>query len=197
MNIYFVRHGQTNENNNKYYYGKLDVSLNEKGLSQAEQTKKLLSNIEFDDIYVSDRKRASQTAKIILGSNSKEIITDERLNEMNLGKFEGKNYKEIMKLYPEEWKKWSDDWKSVSPPEGESYVEFYSRVKSFMDDILKLNKDNVLVVTHSGVIRSVYCYVLNGILDFFWKFSSKNGDITLVKYEYSNLFIDSITHVNT
>jgi alpha-ribazole phosphatase len=196
MNIYFVRHGQTDENNNRYYYGKLDVCLNEKGLSQAKRAAAFLNRVKFDEVYVSERKRAVETADIILGHNFKKINIDKRIDEMDFGKFEGKSYEQIKKLYPEQWGKWCSDWKNESPPGGESYIEFYSRIRGFMEDILKLNRKNILVVTHGGVIRSAYCYILNDNLDFFWKFASKNGDITLVKYEYDNLYIDSITHVD-
>ncbi|MEY8001466.1 alpha-ribazole phosphatase [Clostridium sp. Mt-5] len=195
MNIYFVRHGQTDENNNKYYYGKMDVCLNEKGLDQAEKAAIFLNHIRFDEVYISERKRTAETANIILGNNSKKFNVDKRINEINFGKFEGKSYENIKKLYPEEYDRWCSDWKNESPPGGESYVEFYSRIHGFMDDILKLNRENILIVTHGGVIRSVYSYILDENLDFFWKFASKNGDVTLVKYEYHNLYIDSITHV--
>lgn len=196
MNIYFVRHGQTNENNNKYYYGKLDVCLNEKGLNQAKKAADFLRHVKFDNVYVSERKRTSETAHIILGHDFEKVNIDSRINEMDFGKFEGKNYKQIKKMYPSQWNRWCSDWKNESPPEGESYMKFYSRVHEFMDDILKLNEENILVVTHGGVVRSVYCYVLSGNLDFFWKFASRNGDITLIKYEYGNLYIDSITYVD-
>ncbi|MCI1944458.1 alpha-ribazole phosphatase [Clostridium luticellarii] len=198
MNIYFVRHGQTNENNKGYYYGKMDVYLNEKGLSQARKAAAFLSPIKFDEVYVSERKRTTETARIILQDHSQRVKlnVDKRINEMDFGSFEGKNYRDIKKLYPKEWEVWCSDWKNQSPPGGESYIQFYSRIHGFMDDILKLDRENILIVTHGGVVRSVYCYILNGNLDFFWKFASKNGDVTLIKYEYNNLYIDSITHVD-
>ena len=64
-----------------------------------------------------------------------------------------------------------------------------------MEHIKKLECDNILVCTHSGVIRAMYCYIMNEDIDLFWKFGSKNGDISLIKYEYGNLYIDSITHI--
>lgn len=195
MNLYFVRHGETEHNKNKYYYGSLDVKLTEKGILQAERATELLKDIKFDKVFVSERKRAVKTAEILLKSRQYNLTKDARINEMNFGAFEGKSYEKIQELYPKEWKTWCEDWKNASPPGGESYVEFYHRIKSFMDDIIKLDEDNVLIVTHSGVIRSIYCYVLDGNLDYFWSFGSKNGDISIVKYEYGNLYIDSITHI--
>lgn len=195
MNLYFVRHGETEHNKNQCYYGSIDVNITEKGTLQAKKGSKKLKNIDFGKVYVSELKRTGQTANILLKGKQYDLIKDKRINETNFGVFEGKSHEKIKELYSQEWKLWCDDWKGFAPPEGESYLQVYDRVKSFMDDILKLNEDNVLIVTHGGVIRSVYCYLLGGNLDFFWNFGSKNADITIIKYEYGNLYIDSITHV--
>ncbi len=195
MNLYFVRHGETELNKSKFYYGKMDVSITQRGIVQAKEVSQILKNINFNKVYVSEMKRTEQTAKFILDNRTCSMIKDSRINERNFGAFEGKSYDKIKEIFPEKWRLWCEDWKNTVPPEGESYVQFYSKVKDFMDDILKLKDDNVLIVTHSGVIRSIYCYILDNNLDFFWKFSSKNADITLIKYEYENLYIDSISHV--
>lgn len=194
MNIYLLRHGETESNSKKVYYGKLNVELNDKGKVQCKAAGKRLQNIPFNKVYTSGMKRAIQTAEIALSGKKVELIKDKRINEMNLGDFEGKNYEENQSQYPEEWKKWTEDWKGYAPPKGESYVEFYTRVKNFIEDIIKLEDENILIVTHGGVIKSVYAYILGENLDLFWKFGTKNGDLTLIKYEYGNFYIDSIVH---
>lgn len=195
MNLYFVRHGETEKNKSKCYYGSLDVELTNNGILQAEKAGKLLENIDFDKVYASEKKRAIKTAEILLENKKYELLTDARINERDFGDFEGKDHKQLEKLYPEEWKQWCEDWKNVSPPGGESYIELYNRVKNYMNDILKSKDENILIVTHGGVIRSIYCYILGGNMDYFWNFGSNNGDISVIKYEYGNLYIDSIIHV--
>lgn len=194
MNIYLLRHGQTESNSKKVYYGKLDVELNVKGKAQCEAISKRLKDIPFNKVYTSTMKRAIHTAEIALSAKKYEFIKDERINEMNLGEFEGKNYEENQKNYPEEWKKWTEDWKGYAPPNGESYIEFYNRIKSFIEDIINQEDENILIVTHGGVIKSIYAYILGENLDVFWKFGTKNADLTLIKYEYGNFYIDSIVH---
>ncbi|MFD3156275.1 alpha-ribazole phosphatase [Haloimpatiens sp. FM7330] len=195
MNIYFLRHGQTSENTKSVYYGSLDVNLNEKGIQQIKKAAKFFKNIKIDKVYISDRKRTFQTASIIIG-NKKDIpiIVDNRLNETNFGDFEGKNYDELVKLYPEECKKWIEDWKTFRPVNGETFIEMYTRTSGFMDDIKNSKDENILVVTHSGVIRAALCYVMDANMDLFWKFGCINGDRVTIKYEYENFYIDSITH---
>lgn len=196
MNIYLLRHGETEENKNKFYYGKLNVSLNEKGRLQSQGAGVLLKGINFDKIYISERKRTKETVEIALNNNSPlAAVVDGRINELDFGKFEGKSYKDIQKEFPKEYEQWNKEWKSFTPPGGESYEQFYARIKSFMEELLLEKHENVLVVTHGGVVRSILCFVLGENLDLYWKFASRNGDVTLIKYEYGNLFIDSITHV--
>lgn len=194
MNIYLLRHGQTEENRRGTYYGNLDISLNAIGISQGNKAKEFFSDIELDKVFVSDKKRTSEMAKLVLGQAEIQIIQDNRINETNFGDFEGKTYEEIKTLYPEECLCWQNNWMEFVPPNGESYIELCKRVKSFMEDIKKLEKDNILICTHSGVMRAIYCFVMNENIDLFWKFGCKNGDISVIKYEYGNLYLDAINH---
>ena len=47
MNIYLVRHGQTDWNKNNLMQGQTDVELNETGESQAIQTAQKLKDFQF------------------------------------------------------------------------------------------------------------------------------------------------------
>lgn len=195
MNIYLLRHGQTEENIKGSYYGNLDISLNEIGISQGKKAKDFFNNIKLDKVYVSGKRRTLEMAKLVLGQAKIEILQDNRINETNFGDFEGKTYEEIKELYPEECMCWQNNWKEFVPPNGESYIKLCERVKNFMEHIKKLECDNILICTHSGVIRAIYCYVMYENIDLFWNFGCKNGDISVIKYEYGNLYIDAIMHV--
>jgi alpha-ribazole phosphatase len=194
VKIYLLRHGETEENKNKVYYGKLDVGLNEKGKVQAKHAADFLRDVNFSSVYISERRRTRETAEIVLGNSSATFIVDNRINEISFGEFEGKSYEEIKKTFPVECEQWDENWKEFIPPGGESYLKFCNRISSFMQELLRKKEEEVLIVTHGGVIRAMYCYVLNNNIDLYWKFASKNGDVSVLRYEFGNLFIDSITH---
>ena len=61
MNLYVVRHGQTDGNKLKIMDGIRDIDLNEVGLEHAEETKRKLSGINFDLIVCSPLTRAKHT----------------------------------------------------------------------------------------------------------------------------------------
>ncbi|AWZ48032.1 alpha-ribazole phosphatase [Clostridiaceae bacterium 14S0207] len=195
MNIYIVRHGYTDENHKGTYYGALDPGINKNGKKQCELIRKEIENINFDKIYISSKKRAKETANLIV-SKKIEFYTDKRLDERNFGVFEGKEYKYLMENYSKEYKEWEEDWINYKIPNGESHKDFSLRIYEFLDEILQIYKenDNILLVTHAGVIRVIYTYVMNKDIALFWKFASHNGDLSLIKYEYGNIFIDFIKH---
>jgi len=65
--LYIMRHGQTNGNLRNLAHGVTDEPLNDTGRAQAAQAAKALSSVAFSHAYSSDLRRASETARIVLG----------------------------------------------------------------------------------------------------------------------------------
>jgi len=193
LKIYIVRHGETEENIKKTYYGEIDCELTAKGIKQAELVRRKLKHINFDKVFCSEKKRAKDTLKRIY--EGEEFIVDSRLNERNFGIFEGKSYKQLQDLFKLEYDDWTKDWKQYSIENGESFEEVYHRVKSFMEELKRESVDNILICTHGGIIRTIYTYILEGCLDNYWRFNSKNADLSIIKLEYGYFYIDSIIPV--
>ncbi len=192
MTIYIIRHGETDSNEKGQYYGRLDIPLNNNGIKQMEALKPSLSLIGFQAVYSSPSSRTLESLKLCGNHLYDQVQIDHRLGELDFGVFEGKTYQEITKLYPEEAKIWAGDWKGFCPPKGESFIAFYNRVAKFFEDLLTKNHENVLIMAHSGVIKAMYCYVLQNNLDLYWHFTCHNGKINIIKYDFNNLFIDGI-----
>ncbi|MCM0649949.1 histidine phosphatase family protein [Clostridium swellfunianum] len=189
MNLYLVRHGQTDSNLKGRYLGAFEDELSQLGKAEIEKSKDIIKNLCFDKVFSSERKRALDSARIL---TDKEIICDSRLNERDFGIFENKTYKEICINYPVESKAWEENWIDYKIPKGESVKEAYERAAAFMKMLEKENYEDCLVVSHGGVIRLIYCYILDGDLNNFWKFTSKNGSISIARFQYNNWHIDSI-----
>ncbi|MEG0133186.1 MAG: alpha-ribazole phosphatase [Clostridium sp.] len=195
MKIYIVRHGETEENVKKTYYGSIDCNLTERGKTQAKALGNKLKNIEFDKIFCSERIRAKETLRDI--SSEDDVIIDSRINERDFGIFEGRTFSELQIELKEEYDKWTVDWKDYCPENGESFRGVYKRVRSFMEDMKKEEDENknILVCTHGGIIRAIYAYILDENLDTYWRFASKNADISVINLEYGYFYIDSIIPV--
>lgn len=190
MNIYVIRHGQTEENLRGTYYGALDCGLTDLGREQAKALGTRLKNIKFDKIYCSDLKRADETLRYI--TKNTNICIDKRIRERNFGIFEGKTFKEIEEEFEKECVAWNEDWKAFRPLDGESFLDSYKRVEAFMENLKEESGENILVCTHGGIVKAMYVYILGGNLELYWKFNSRNADLTILKIHEGYFYIDSI-----
>ena len=112
-------------------------------------------------IISSDLKRAKQTAEIINGELKLPIEYTEKLREMNNGKIAGMLNEEVEKLYPGLY--YNTLAIDEKYPGGESPLDFYKRIKNSFYEIINENTklDNILLVTHSGVINIIYHIIKN------------------------------------
>ena len=99
MKFYIIRHGQTNWNKEGRIQGKTDIELNEEGIKQAEEAKRILKDYPIDMIVSSTLKRARKTAEIINEAKNVPIMFDKALEERGFGDFEGKYEKKSMMKY--------------------------------------------------------------------------------------------------
>lgn len=96
MKIFIVRHGETESNKAKRLMGKrVDESLNFEGIKQANELAKDIYEGEFDVIFTSPLKRASETAEIIANKVKVQIIKKEELMERDFGSMSGKTWDEM------------------------------------------------------------------------------------------------------
>lgn len=183
MEIYFVRHGQTDYNILKKYYGRTDVELNEEGQKQAREMTKFLSEISFDKIITSPLKRAYDTAKIIEGDRGILIEKEELLCEQNFGIFEGKTYEQLQNEYPKELKEWNEDFSNIAPRGGESFRQVRERADKFLDKLKGQKINKVLVVAHKGIFGHFFASMLGLPLEGFWNFVFEQGCYSKVSME--------------
>ena len=196
--IIFIRHGETDLNKAKVYFGHLDPDLNETGIEQLRKAKILFEKREKmpDVVFSSDLKRCSQSMEILQIDEETEKILTKDLREINFGIFEGKTYEEIKNKYPEKVEKMKNDWRNFKADKGESINEMMLRVAEKMNEIINQYRNKkILVVAHAGVIQALTSYYLFGNLDGYWKFKINNGSITKLHvmedgytyFEYINL----------
>tara|TARA_B100000287_G_C20666046_1_gene791799 strand:- start:2391 stop:2993 length:603 start_codon:yes stop_codon:yes gene_type:complete len=166
--LVLVRHGQSIWNAQNRFTGWTDVELSEKGIDEAEEAGRQLSQINFGVVHTSDLIRAQRTAQIIMELNeaSDGTITknDWRLNERHYGSLQGLNKEETAQKYGADlvhsWRRSFD----VPPPEGESLEMTAERtIPYFNEEIFPdlQNGINVLVSAHGNSLRSIVMHIEN------------------------------------
>ena len=145
--ITFLRHAQTTANRDGIFAGRLDCSITEEGFNEA---KKLFPTEKFNITYCSPLKRTSETLHAF-SPNTTPII-DSRITEVDVGTWQGKEKSLIGKDLVKEFL-----LGNFLPEGAESIESTDERIKDFIIDIFNKSSeyDNILVVTHNGVIRSV------------------------------------------
>lgn len=158
--IVIVRHGQTNWNIEGKWQGHSDIPLNTTGVQQAAQAAEQLKNERIDHVYSSDLSRAIETARTINQHHQKQIWTDARLREQNLGRWEGIYHKDIQKIYPDEWEAFTKNPASTEIVGGESVGQLSKRVKDVFTEIAERHpNERVLVVAHGLAIAVFLCHI--------------------------------------
>lgn len=120
--LVIVRHGESVWNQENRFTGWQDVSLSEKGVSEAKRGGLALKNekIQFDVSYTSVLKRAIKTLDYILEEIDQvwlPVHKDWRLNERHYGNLQGLNKTEMAQQHGEEQVKiWRRSY-DVPPPE--------------------------------------------------------------------------------
>jgi len=194
MKIYLVRHGETDCNVAKLYYGWTDCELNETGKKQAFDIAGFFSTISYDRVICSDLKRARQTAEILNETQKKDLKSNPSLRELHFGLWEGKTYEEIKEEYPIEVKGWHKDWVSFQMPQGESFHQFYIRTTQGFQKILDDAKEEetLVLVAHNGVLSILLCYLTGAGEYGFWRFVSRQNAYSLVSVTKGNPLIERI-----
>lgn len=146
-----VRHGESEWNVLGKWQGRADTQLTDAGRAQAaEAAEQLLSlNVGVTRVVASSLSRARETAEIIarrLGLDIPQL--DERLVETDVGPWEGLREHEIETQYPNFLRD------RLTPPNFEPAAAVFARVTAALGEQLQLG-GRVLVVSHSGVIRTV------------------------------------------
>ncbi len=168
----FIRHGESDIN----VYGILsdsteNNSLTERGIKQARRTGEQLKGVRFDGIVSSPVRRAYETAKIISEYVNLDVIRDDRLREVKLGKANGHNINEFMEeLYPNS----HITGKIREELEMEGWEHLISRIVSCMDDY----NGKYIFVSHSDPIRAAIAYTLNMDEGDTYGITVKNASIT-------------------
>lgn len=164
MKVFFIRHGKDDD---RYRGGWSDMDLTPEGRTQArllaDYLKEKSAEYRIGQIFSSDLPRAMSTARIIADELGLTVQTETQLREMNNGDLAGMPNDEALKRYPGLF---FGSLKMDEPyPNGESPEAFFLRIKKWFDEFMVKHKntdDNIIVVTHGGVINIIY-HLVNGI----------------------------------
>jgi alpha-ribazole phosphatase len=180
MEIYLVRH-TTPDIDKGVCYGQSDIGVVGSFFEESKIIEAKIPESTDRLVFSSPLKRCVKLA----AKFSENFKEDSRLMELNFGDWELKKWNDIPK---EEITPWMTDFVNVAVPNGESYLDLNSRVLEFYNEVLQINCEQIIIVTHGGAIRSLLANLTNVTL-------KDSFDIKVEYGQTSRVSISEITNV--
>ncbi len=199
VRLWLVRHGQTNWNAERRIQGHTPTELNAVGWRQAEMLAQWFASRRFSAIWSSDLPRALQTAEAIAANQNCPITTTQQLRERNLGVFEGKTWDEVRAMRADLTNSATNngdlaDWTGV--PGVESDLQLWTRTRSVLDTMSgAFPGQDVLAVTHGGVLKHVLWHVLGLPAGTPRRFGLSNGLTAVLEKRGGNYYLLSLLDI--
>lgn len=173
MEIYLVRHTRVSIQTG-ICYGQFDVPLCGNFLQDFARIKEKLP-ADFNKVFSSPSTRCRLLAEHISPCPAEY---HDSLMEMNFGNWENKAWDS---LEQKQLNHWMDNFVYVETPQGESLLQLYQRVALFLDSLRSEKYEKVALITHAGVIRCIWSYILDLPLKNIFKIPVDYGDGMVVR----------------
>ena len=196
LNFWWVRHAPV-INNKGCCYGDNEVECDTSDIQQFKYLANFLPRNA--KVYSSTLSRAKKSfiATVNSGFKYKSYFEDKRLKEQNIGKFAGMKYQDLYKL-TKKLNVFSPYWlmdEKYIPLGGESFINLNERVISFLNErILENNKENLVIFSHGGPIRSAINIALYNKNVSVGTFKIDNLKVTKITYDQGHWKIDFINN---
>ncbi len=199
--LFMVRHGATDNNlaDPPLLQGRADVPLSVAGQQQAERTGQLLSSQSIRRVYSSPLLRARQTAAAIAKPHALDVDVVEALEEIDVGEWEGRSWKEIAVSEPQRYHQFMSNPAEHGYAGGENVTDLFSRIQPAMAQLLAANLGGqIVVVGHNLVNRTFLARLLDLPLAQVRKVNQDNCGVSVARYrdgETKLLTLNSAFHL--
>jgi broad specificity phosphatase PhoE len=153
VEIYVIRHGETEANVRQILIGREDSPFTESGWQQPVEVARHLVGRDLARIYSSPMGRTQRTAALVQETLDRPVPVEveEAIAEIDAGEFTGLSFPEVWSLLP------SDAiLGQFHYPGGESWSDVQGRAVEFVYGLeVRHAGDAVLLVTHAGVIAGL------------------------------------------
>ncbi len=179
MNIYLLRHGETDWNLEGRLQGHEDIGMNQNGISQIEKAAEVLASCmqNVDVIISSPLSRARKSAEIVAGRldyKKEDIVTEPLFIERGFGLGEGLKFEERKKRFTD------DIYPGMEPLEaliGRAGLAFHKILK-------KYNAQNIIIAAHGAILKAVLTAVTEGKIAYEGdRVKIEPGSVHLIRYE--------------
>ncbi|CAN5884720.1 histidine phosphatase family protein [soil metagenome] len=177
--LLLVRHAPTAETGTKLTGRLPGVSLGDEGRRLAQATADHLADVKLAAVYTSPLERTSETAAIVARPHGLEPVPHEGLLEVDYGSWSGRT---LASLYPlKAWRTLQVSPSRMVFPGGEGLADAQRRAVATCEALAgRHRKANIVLVSHSDIIRAVTSHYLGQHLDLFERFTVATASVTVI-----------------
>ncbi|EPK7360066.1 2,3-diphosphoglycerate-dependent phosphoglycerate mutase GpmB [Kluyvera intermedia] len=186
LQVYLVRHGETQWNAERRIQGQSDSPLTAKGELQAVQVGERVRSYGITHVIASDLGRTQRTAEIIADACGCGVTLDARLRELDMGILEQRHL-DSLSAQEEEWRRLVvNGTPNGRIPEGESMQELSERMRAGLTACLNLPAGSrPLLVSHGIALGCLVSTILGLPAHAERRLRLRNCSISRVDYQES------------
>lgn len=164
--MYLLRHGATPPNlvDPPVMQGDgVNEPLAPIGREQAARAAATLSTRPLKAVYSSPLLRAMETGTAIAERHGLEVTSIDSLREVKVGEWEGSNWPEVKRRFPEAYQAFQDDPGKNGYPGGETLQDLLDRIAPTLAELMQKHVGEEIAVTAHSVVNRVYVGWLLGL----------------------------------
>lgn len=175
--IILIRHGITEGNKKRWFYGAADIPLSQEGREELIEQKAdgLYPDVPDGAQFVtSGLVRTEETLELLYGNVRHTVLSD--LQEMSFGDYECRAFEELTQ--DELFLEWGyDRTGELALPNGESRNAFAERISRGMAELVALHERHEVTVAicHGGVISAMLQDMFPGKYETMWSWMPRPG----------------------
>ncbi|WLI75544.1 2,3-diphosphoglycerate-dependent phosphoglycerate mutase GpmB [Kosakonia sp. H02] len=186
LQVYLVRHGETQWNAERRIQGQSDSPLTDKGERQARQVADRAKALGITHIIASDLGRTRRTAEIIADVCGCDIMLEPRLRELDMGVLERRHIDSLT----EEEEGWRRQLVNGTDngriPDGESMQELSDRMHAALASCLQLPEGSrPMLVSHGMALGCLVSTILGLPAYAERRLRLRNCSISRIDYQHS------------
>lgn len=178
--LFLVRHGLTDWNEEGRLLGRIDLGLNARGRAQAGELAQSFRDRSITSVVSSPQQRARETAGPIADALGFDVTIDPRVDEVWLGRWQGKKLEEL-RGDPDLERYRQDPTYECDAIESASRVQ--QRMVDAVEDLLKADAEGgVVMVSHGDPLRLVLAHYLALALPGYRQLTADNASVSVLRW---------------
>jgi len=180
--IIIIRAGSPAWKEQNRLQGTLPLPISEAGKEVLDQISSFLKEEGIDCLYSSGNESSGPTAQYLSHQFGFKTKKHTGLRELNCGLWQGLCLQDIQKRFGTSYKQWKQDPTAFTPPQGESTLAAYDRIREAVRQIIrKSGKKKVAVIVGRMAAAMIECHLTQKDVNALWQVAAQEAPLKVLE----------------